>query len=81
MSLVTVIIPYKNNLSYLFLALESVFLQSYKILTGTMLSVFVPQNCGDHVCTLTENVENDEIRFWELADKYLDAEYTYTPKV
>ena len=28
-----------------------------------------------------ENVENDEIRFWELADKYLDAEYTYTPKV
>ena len=30
MSLVTVIIPYKNNLSYLFLALESVFLQSYK---------------------------------------------------
>lgn len=37
------------------------FLQSYKILTGTMLSVFVPQNCGDHVCTLTENVENDDL--------------------
>lgn len=37
------------------------FLQSYKILTGTMLSVFVPQNCGDHVCTLTENIENDDL--------------------
>ncbi len=30
MSLVTIIIPYKNNLKYLFLALESVFFQSYK---------------------------------------------------
>ena len=30
MSLVTVIIPYKNNLKFLFLALESVFFQTYK---------------------------------------------------
>ena len=30
MSLITIIIPYKNNLKYLFLALESVFLQTYK---------------------------------------------------
>ena len=30
MSLVTIIIPYKNNLKYLFLALESVFFQTYK---------------------------------------------------
>ena len=30
MSLVTIIIPYKNNLKYLFLALESVFSQTYK---------------------------------------------------
>jgi len=29
-SLVTIIIPYKNNLKYLFLALKSVFFQSYK---------------------------------------------------
>ena len=36
------------------------FLQSYKILTGTMLSIFVPQSCGDHVCTLTENINNDD---------------------
>jgi len=36
------------------------FLQSYKILTGTMLSVFVPQSCGDHVCTLTENINNED---------------------
>ena len=30
MPLVTIIIPYKNNLRYLFLALNSVFNQSYK---------------------------------------------------
>ena len=30
MSLVTIIIPYKNNLKYLFLALESIFFQTYK---------------------------------------------------
>jgi len=29
-SLITIIIPYKNNLKYLFLALESVFFQTYK---------------------------------------------------
>lgn len=30
MSLVTIIIPYKNNLKYLFLALESIFIQTFK---------------------------------------------------
>ena len=30
MSVVTIIIPYKNNLKYLFLALESIFIQTYK---------------------------------------------------
>lgn len=51
-------------------------LQFYKVLTGTMLSLFVPQACyepitdgsdiirGDEVvriCTLTQNLENNEI--------------------
>ena len=35
-------------------------LQFYRITTGTMLSLFVPQSCGDHVCTLTENYEKDD---------------------
>ena len=30
MSLVTIIIPYKDNLKYLFLALESIFFQTFK---------------------------------------------------
>ena len=37
------------------------FLQVYKVMTGTMLSLFLPQNCGDKMCTLTENYENSEI--------------------
>jgi len=36
-------------------------LQVYKILMGTMLSLFLPQNCGEAMCTLTENYENSEV--------------------
>tara|TARA_B100000575_G_C23094100_1_gene630911 strand:- start:524 stop:1201 length:678 start_codon:yes stop_codon:yes gene_type:complete len=35
-------------------------LQFYRITTGTMLSLFVPQSCGDHVCTLRENYEKED---------------------
>tara|TARA_Y100000996_G_scaffold390653_1_gene352051 strand:- start:1115 stop:1738 length:624 start_codon:yes stop_codon:yes gene_type:complete len=37
------------------------FLQSYKIITGTLLTLFVPQSCGDQICTLTENYQNTEL--------------------
>lgn len=36
-------------------------LQIYKITTGTMMSLFIPQSCGDRMCTLTENYENSEL--------------------
>ena len=36
-------------------------LQVYKITTGTMMSLFIPQSCGDNMCTLTENYENSGI--------------------
>ena len=36
-------------------------LQLYRITTGTMLSLFVPQSCGDHVCTITENYNKDDV--------------------
>uniref|UniRef100_A0A6C0CYI5 Uncharacterized protein n=1 Tax=viral metagenome TaxID=1070528 RepID=A0A6C0CYI5_9ZZZZ len=36
------------------------FLQSYKIITGTMLSLFIPQNCDGQICTLQQNLENNE---------------------
>lgn len=42
------------------------FIQFYKITTGTMLTLFVPQSCGDHVCTLTENY-NKEDEYHKLA--------------
>ena len=35
-------------------------LQIYKVTTGTMLSLFIPQSCGDRICTLRENYENKE---------------------
>jgi len=42
-------------------------LQIYKVVTGTMLSLFVPQSCEDTLtntsalCTLQENYENQEV--------------------
>ena len=36
-------------------------LQIYKVTTGTMLSLFIPQSCEDRICSLQENYENSEI--------------------
>jgi len=36
-------------------------LQIYKITTGTMMSLFIPQSCGDKMCSLTDNYENNEV--------------------
>ena len=36
-------------------------LQFYKITTGTMLTLFVPQSCGNHVCSIKENYEKDDV--------------------
>lgn len=33
-------------------------LQSYKVIMGSMLVVFVPRKCDNHVCTVRENVYN-----------------------
>ena len=41
-------------------------LQSYKILTETMMSLFIPQSCGDKMCSIQENYENRKftIKHW-----------------
>lgn len=36
------------------------FLQSYKILTGNMLSLFIPQKCEGRMCSLKENYKNED---------------------
>tara|TARA_Y100000590_G_C15517014_1_gene937786 strand:- start:200 stop:919 length:720 start_codon:yes stop_codon:yes gene_type:complete len=33
-------------------------LELYKITTGTLLSLFVPQKCGDNICTVSDNLNN-----------------------
>ena len=35
-------------------------LQIYKVSTGTLLALFVPQSCGDQICTLSQNYYNDD---------------------
>ena len=53
-------------------------LQVYKIITGTMLSLFIPQSCGDKMCTLTENYEKTEVYhktvfYWNCFSMFLFA--------
>jgi|TARA_B110000503_G_C7110936_1_gene398078 hypothetical protein len=36
-------------------------LQSYKIITGTMVSLFIPQSCGNKMCSIQENYDKSEI--------------------
>ena len=35
-------------------------LQSYKVIMGSMLVVFVPRQCEDGICTATQNVQNPD---------------------
>ena len=36
-------------------------LQIYKVLTGTMLILFIPQKCNDELCTIKQNYEKNDI--------------------
>jgi hypothetical protein len=51
-------------------------LQVYKVMTGTMLSLFLPQKCGETMCSLTENYNNTEmyhktVFFWNGFSAFL----------
>lgn len=37
----------------------SVSLELYRVMISSLLIIFVPQRCDDHVCTLMENLESD----------------------
>jgi len=37
----------------------SVSLELYRVMISSLLLIFVPQNCDDHVCSLDENLESD----------------------
>ena len=36
-------------------------LEFYRVLMGSLLIVFVPQQCGENICSLSENMERDDI--------------------
>ena len=36
-------------------------LQSYKVIMGSMLLIFVPRKCGDGVCTVQQNLVTDDM--------------------
>jgi hypothetical protein len=38
-------------------------LEFYKVLMGSFLILFVPQQCGDHICSTSENIYNETACF------------------
>lgn len=38
-------------------------LQSYKVLMGSLLLLFVPQKCGDELCTMGQSLSNDNMLY------------------
>jgi hypothetical protein len=55
-------------------------LQIYKVTTGTMLSLFIPQSCGDQVCSIKQNYENSDgyhktVLYWNMFSMF--TFYTY----
>lgn len=40
-----------------------VLLELYRVLVSSLLIVFVPQKCNDHLCTITENLESNSITY------------------
>jgi hypothetical protein len=38
-------------------------LEFYKVLMGSFLILFVPQQCDDHVCSAAENIQNETVCF------------------
>ena len=53
----------------------SFLLQSYKVVMGSMLLLFVPQTCEDGICSVTDNLRNTgNIK----EHKYLSGRYLIT---
>ena len=55
-------------------------LQIYKVATGTLLSLFVPQSCGEQICSLTENYENSDeyhqlVLYWNMFSMFTFFSY------
>ena len=40
-------------------AVSSVLIELFRVITSSLLIVFVPQNCGDKICTLSETIKFD----------------------
>jgi len=41
----------------------SVSLELYRVMISSLLIIFVPQKCDDHVCSLMENLHADNVRY------------------
>ena len=51
-------------------------LQSYKVIMGSMLLVFVPRQCGDDICSVQDNLRtNDPLNRAALGTNFLSIAF------
>ena len=55
-SIITKVFGLYTKKKQLFLVLSNIYVEIYKVLMGTFLVFFVPQNCDGNTCELTENI-------------------------
>ena len=55
-SIITKLFGLYTKNKQLFLVLSNIYVEIYKVLMGTFLVFFVPQNCDGNTCELTQNI-------------------------
>ena len=64
--IVIVIKPQNQDFNQRMNAALSILLELYRVITCSLLILFVPQNCNDMMCTPTQNLETDDT-FYKFA--------------
>jgi hypothetical protein len=47
----------------------SVTLEFYRVLVSSLLVIFVPHSCGDHICTIQETVHYEKTKYTMVNNK------------
>ena len=63
-SIITKVFGLYTKKKQLFLVLSNIYVEIYKVLMGTFLVFFVPQNCDGNTCELTENIFIGKKKFY-----------------
>ena len=59
-----------KNQQQTFSMVFNLFMESIKVFMGCLLTIFVPQKCNDHACSMKEKIE-DTRYYWAFVMNFL----------